>query len=78
MVKTETALFSSLKGSPENQFFLNLISLLESRLEVIKNELVDSDESDTVILKGRARELKHLILGLTRKPVVDQYTGSFN
>jgi hypothetical protein len=78
LVKTESQLFMSLKGSPENQFFLNLISLLENRLETIKNDMVDSDEVDHRIQKGRARELKHLISGLTRKPVSEQYTGSFN
>ena len=77
MAKPENQLFTSLKGSPENQFFLNLVSLLEYRLETVKNDLVDSDEIDTQVHKGRARELKYLISGLTRKPVEEQFTGAF-
>ena len=78
MDKPESKLFASLKGSPENQFFLNLITLLEGRLETIKNDMIDSDDTDINIQKGRARELKHLISGLLRKPVTEQFTGSFN
>ena len=78
MDKSEAQLFTSLKGSPDNQFFKNLLSLLENRLESVKNDWINSDEADEKIQKGKARELKHLISGLTRKSVKDQYTGSFN
>jgi hypothetical protein len=71
---------NSLKRNPDNQMFLNLVSLLEFKLDVIKDQLVRcDDDAETKRLQGRARELAEILAGLKRKPVAEQeYTGSFS
>jgi hypothetical protein len=69
-----------LRRSTENEMYFALKSLLEIRLETVKNQMIDSTTTaEYNILKGRARELRELLLDLTRKPVNTNYkTGAFN
>ena len=80
MVKTQTALYSSLRRNPDNQFFVDLMALLEFRLSAIKDQLIKvTDDSEFKRLQGRGQEIDDMITALTRKPVTSkQITGSFN
>jgi hypothetical protein len=75
-----TELINRLKRNTDNQFFLDLVQLLEFRLSVIKDQLVKcTDEPETKRLQGRGQELQELITDLTRKPLVSkQATGAFH
>lgn len=72
-------LYSSLKRNPDNQFYLDLVKLLEFRLDVVKKQLVKAvEEGEMKRIQGRALELTELLQGLQRKPVQEQHTGAFN
>lgn len=78
MVKDENALYDQIKRSPDNQFYLNLISLIDMKLANVKDKMIDSKGDDTLIYQGRARELRDLKNGLALKARVldDQFTGA--
>ena len=82
MVKgNQAALYGSLRRNPDNQFFVDLMSLLEFRMSVIKDQLVmATDDNEFKRLQGRGQEIHEMITALTRKPVSanKQKTGAFN
>jgi hypothetical protein len=58
---------------------MQLRDYAEARLSEIQNNLLLETDMDNVKrLQGRAGELKDLLAGLDRKPVVEQFTGSFS
>lgn len=75
----QAELYKSLRRNPDNQFFIDLMTLLEFRLDVVKGLLVQANNIGEIQrLQGRALELNDTISALTRKPVAKQHTGSFN
>jgi hypothetical protein len=71
-------MYTSLKRNPDNKFFLDLIKLLEFKLDTSKTQLVKAvgvDEFQKI--QGRALELTELLQGLQRKPVHKQPDGAF-
>lgn len=73
----QASLFNNLKRSPDNQFYRDLVTLLEFKLDTTKTQLIESDGNDTLRLQGRAKELKEILDGLTRKPSRQQHDGAF-
>jgi hypothetical protein len=71
--------FNNLKRSPENQFYRDLVTLLEFRLSTVTTELIDAQGDVTLKLQGKAQELKTLLKGLELKArkFDDQYTDSY-
>jgi hypothetical protein len=77
--KNQAALYGSLRRNTDNQFFVDLMVLLNFRLAVIKDQLVETaDDDEYKRLQGRGKEIKDMISNLTRKPVDKQATGAFN
>jgi len=77
----QTEIYSKLKRNPDNQFFVDLMTLLNFRLDTIKRQLIESTEDqETIRLQGRGKELSEMISALTRKPVdsTKMMTGGFN
>jgi hypothetical protein len=74
-----TELYNSLKRNTDNQFYLDLIKLLEFRLDTAKGQLVDAVDIDEMKrLQGRAAELKDILTALQRRPIQSQQTGAFD
>jgi ppGpp synthetase/RelA/SpoT-type nucleotidyltranferase len=74
----QTALFNNLKRSPDNQFYIDLTTLLNAKLDTVKDQLVESNDTEDILrLQGRAKELTELLKGLTRKPIKKQFDGAF-
>ncbi len=74
-------LYNNIKRNPDNQFFKDLMTLLNFRLDTVKDQwIVSTDDRESTKLQGRAAELKDIISALSRKPVNDseQHTGSFD
>ena len=74
-----SSMYNSLKRSPDNQFYLNLIQLLEFKLSTIKNQLIDAeDDKEIHRLQAKAREIRDTLRGLELKPrVLDTYDGGY-
>lgn len=67
-----------LKRNTENEFYLNLVMVLEGRIEDIKDDLCKvDDDKECLRLQGRVRELQHLLGSLKRKPVDSSYDGAY-
>lgn len=74
-----TTLYNSLRRNTDNSFYLDLVKLLEFKLDTVKNQLIDAVEiNDMKRLQGRAAELKEMLTALQRKPIVRQQTGAFD
>jgi hypothetical protein len=74
-----TGLYNSLKRNTDNRFYLDLIKLIEFRLETIKNQMIDAVETDELKkLQGRGAELRDMLTSLQRRPVEAQRTGAFD
>jgi hypothetical protein len=71
--------FNNLKRSPENQFYRDLVTLLELRLNEVTDELIESQGDATLKLQGKAQELKTMLKGLALKArkFDDHYTDSY-
>jgi hypothetical protein len=68
-----------LKRNPDNQFFVDLVKLLEFRLSTVQDQIVRSvEDNETKRLQGRALELMDMLSALQRKPVKPQSTGAFS
>lgn len=77
--KRSRELLAGLQRNPDNQFYMQLRDYINRRSEEIRDLLCNETDMDEVKrLQGRAGELKDLLAGLDRKPVVEQYTGSFS
>ena len=77
--KRSRELLVSLQRNPDNQFYMQLRDYINRRSEEIRDLMCNETDMDEVKrLQGRAGELKDLLVGLDRKPVVDQYTGAFS
>jgi hypothetical protein len=78
LVKTERALYESLKRNTDNEFFINLIALLDSRIKSVNDKWPREIGIENIsILQGRAQELKDIRDALLRRPVATQHTGAF-
>jgi hypothetical protein len=68
-----------LKRNPDNQFFIDLMNLLEFRLSVIKDQLIKvTDDNEYKRIQGRGQELSEMITALTRRSVEKtKATGAF-
>jgi hypothetical protein len=68
-----------LRRSPDNQFFMNLMELLQSMdYEILRLIVKTTDKDEILRLQGKAQVLEGLIYDLTRKPTVaSEHTGSF-
>ena len=74
-----TTLYNSLRRNTDNSFYLDLIKLLEFKLDIAKSQLVDAVDVDEMKrLQGRAAELKEILVALQRKPIKSQLTGAFD
>jgi hypothetical protein len=71
-------LINSLKRNPDNAFFLDLVKLLEFRLDIIKNQLVDASDNEYKKLQGQGFELRTMLSDLKRRPVDSPFTGGFD
>ena len=77
--KRSRDLLKGLQRNPDNQFYMQLRDYISARSEEIRDLIcLETDMDEVKRLQGRAGELKDLLAGLNRKPVVDQYTGSFS
>ena len=78
--KSVRELYTSLAGNPDNQYYLNLLEIVNSLLEETLKQLVKVTDKDEMLrLQGKALLLENFRANLTRKPVVaKQFTGSFN
>lgn len=72
-------LVNLMKSSPDSTSYLRLVDYCNTRIVEIQGLLVKETDMDEVKrLQGRATELFELLSGLVRKPVTNQYTGSFD
>ena len=80
MDKRQKEIITRLKRNTDNQFYVDLLAYLNSRLEAIQVSLLHSTNDDeSKRLQGRGLELDEFIQALIRKPVdVQRHTGSFN
>lgn len=63
-------LYSHLKGSPENRFYLSLLELLGNIEAENLDQMVKTSDTDELLrLQGGCRVLKNIYDNLTRKPV---------
>ena len=71
-------MYKRLRRNTDGDFYKDLVSLLEFRLDTLKNELVECGSVDEYRkLQGRAAELKDMLSHLHRKPVKSQCTGAY-
>jgi hypothetical protein len=75
---TETAYLRNLRSYSSGKTYVNLVGLLECRLDTLKDKLLTADDSEYKSIQGQAKEIKHLLNSLTREAVKEQFTGSFN
>ena len=74
-----TGLYNSLKRNTDNQFYVDLVKLLEFRLDTVKNQMIDTvDPNELHKLQGRGCELRDMLTSLQRRPVGAQRTGAFD
>ena len=79
MANKSKKLIDQLKSNPDNASYLRLVEYATTRVYEIQEMLVTETDPDKLFrLQGRATELNELLKGLTRKPVTEQYTGSFD
>jgi hypothetical protein len=73
-------LYRSLIGNTDNQYYLNLLDLINKLAGETLEKLVKTTDKDEMLrLQGQARSLQDMHSNLTRKPVDNkQYTGSFS
>jgi hypothetical protein len=72
-------LIDGMKRNTDSHFYLSLTEYLQTRLYEIQELLCRTDDThDIYRLQGRANELEDFLKALTRKPVTEQHTGSFN
>ena len=74
----ETAYIRNLRSYSNGKTYLNLKSLLECRLETLKESLLTAAEDDVKTIQGQAKEISYLLKRLTREPKTQQHTGAFN
>lgn len=71
-------MYKRLRRNTDSEFYKDLISLLEFRLDIMKTELIEcASVDDYRKLQGRASELKEMLSHLQRKPVKSQRTGAY-
>lgn len=74
----EDGYFRNLRSYSNGKTYVNLKGLLECRLETLKDKLLSASDSEIKMIQGQAREIQHLLKGLTRESVVNKYDGAFN
>jgi hypothetical protein len=58
---------------------VDLVKLLEFKLETVKNQMIDTVDTDELKkLQGRGCEIRDILTALQRRPVEKQHTGSFD
>lgn len=79
MANTKTKSYmDSLKQHPEGTQYQILIKYLELRSAELKDRLVIETDSDEIKrIQGRAREIRDMLKGLTRRPIVNEFDGAY-
>lgn len=68
----------SLKRNPDGAAYKVLLHYLELRIEHCKDLLIKETDMDEVKrIQGRAMEIRDMLSGLTRKPVVNKFDGAY-
>lgn len=75
---TEEQYFKNLRGYTDGKTYTNLVGLLNSRYDTLKEKLVSAEGNEYKTIQGQAREVKHLLKGLTREQIKSQFDGAFN
>jgi len=75
---SETQYLNNLRSYTEGKTYINLIGLLNCRLEILKTSLLTAEGLEVQKIQGQAKEITHLLKSLTRKPMTQQHTGAFN